>query len=327
MVKEDKKVYRQVQYRHETQSNIGWLKRKPIITMLCGLPGSGKSTYAKFLEEDGAHVFSSDEIRKEMYGSYDDQKHNNEVFMELHSRIKDCLTNGDDAVFDATNIESKKRRSFLQYISNVDCVKNCAIIATPVEICHNNNMMRKRVVPGKVIDNMRERWQTPHWFEGFDDVYIRYGKGTTSNHLLNPVDIALSLKDYEQHNAHHSLTLGNHMLKTFELCDTNEMDVLYACLMHDYGKIFTKSFINYNGSESNTAHYYNHEHVSAYESLFISSSYINQVNVSALITWHMQPYYWERENNERLHDKYKRIWGEKFYKQLMYLHEADKKAH
>lgn len=34
--------------------------------MLVGLPGSGKSTYAKKLEEEGYRIHSSDAIRKEL---------------------------------------------------------------------------------------------------------------------------------------------------------------------------------------------------------------------------------------------------------------------
>lgn len=38
---------------------------KPTLTVLCGLQGSGKSTYARKLEKKGYFVVSSDEIRKQ----------------------------------------------------------------------------------------------------------------------------------------------------------------------------------------------------------------------------------------------------------------------
>ena len=36
--------------------------------MLIGVPASGKSTFAKILEEDGAFVVSTDALRKDFFG-------------------------------------------------------------------------------------------------------------------------------------------------------------------------------------------------------------------------------------------------------------------
>ena len=49
--------------------------------MMVGVPGSGKSFIAKGLN---CPIVSSDAIRKELYGSEDDQSHNGEVFNEVH---------------------------------------------------------------------------------------------------------------------------------------------------------------------------------------------------------------------------------------------------
>ena len=43
--------------------------------MMCGLPGSGKSTYAEKLEEEGYIIHSSDKIREEL-GDVNDQSKN-----------------------------------------------------------------------------------------------------------------------------------------------------------------------------------------------------------------------------------------------------------
>lgn len=43
---------------------------KPTLTVLCGLQGSGKSTYARKLEKEGYFVVSSDEIRKQYPNAY-----------------------------------------------------------------------------------------------------------------------------------------------------------------------------------------------------------------------------------------------------------------
>lgn len=54
------------------------------------------------------------------------------------------------------------------------------------------------------------------------------------------------------------------------------------------------------------------------------------LDVSVLVNLHMQPYYWEREqghNKERLCNKYRKLWGDMLYDEVMKLHEADKAAH
>ena len=73
-------------------------------------------------------------------------------------------------------------------------------------------------------------------------------------------------------------------------------------------------------------HYYNHEKVSAYESLFFRSL-VNPLDYAVIIRWHMQPYFWERDNNEKLHNKYRKLWGENLYQDIMKIHEADKASH
>lgn len=305
------------------------------MTMMVGLPASGKSTYAQEIaKKNNAIVLSSDAIRWELFGDETDQDHNQKVFQELHKRTKEWLYAGRDVIYDATNISSKRRRAFLNELKKIDCVKNCVIIATPYEQCLENNRSRARQVPEWAIERMYRKWQTPHWFEGWDNITIEYWD---YKHFVRPVEVADSLLGFDQQNPHHTLTLGEHLFKTFRMCNLSSFDdaeayvIMRAALMHDCGKPFTQTFKNAKGEPSEIAHYYNHEHVSAYESLFLLTIYeediIETINISALVTWHMQPYFFERNNNEKLHNKYKRIWGKEFYNMVMALHEADKAAH
>lgn len=296
------------------------------MTMMCGIAASGKSTYAsKIAEETGAIIFSSDELRKEMFGDVNNQSNNQKLFQELHRRVKESLTAGNNVIYDATNISSKRRRAFLNELTKIPCEKKCIIMATPYEICIENNLNRERQVPEFVIDKMYRSWQTPYFFEGFDSIDIVY---VDEDHFIVPSEVASSFIDFDQQNIHHSLTLGEHLYKTLELCESTDLNVQEACLMHDCGKPFVKSFESYNGKIGDNAHYYGHEHASAYESLFtIPIGRINPIEISALVTWHMQPYFWERDNNVKLHNKYKKLWGDKLYNNVMALHNADKAAH
>lgn len=61
----------------------------PTFYMMCGLPGSGKSTQAKKMAEKlNASIFSSDAIRKEKYGDEAIQGNPNKIFSELISISK-----------------------------------------------------------------------------------------------------------------------------------------------------------------------------------------------------------------------------------------------
>ena len=89
---------------------------------------------------------------------------------------------------------------------------------------------------------------------------------------------------------------------------------------------FTKTFKNGKGEITEVAHYYSHEHTGSYDSLFYDINGLH-LYVSVLIRWHMQPYFWEKDSNEKLHNKYKNLWGEQLYNDIMLLHESDKNSH
>lgn len=301
---------------------------KPTFTMMVGLVGSGKSTYAKQLaEETNAIICSSDAIREELCGDENLQDNNEEIFKILHSRIKENLKNGKNVIYDATNINSKRRRAFLSELKRIQCVKKCVIIATPFEMCCIQNESRDRVVPYEVIERMYKNWNTPYWFEGWNEIEIKFPDDFEIN---NVIGIWISdHMDYNQDNPHHSCTLGQHCnLVGKALKD----DMLLHCagLLHDCGKPFTKSFINSKGEETDIAHFYQHHCVGAYDSLFFKyPDEVDRLDVSVLINLHMMPYFWEKdkEHGEKTRQKYQKLWGDGLYNNVMKLHEADKNAH
>ena len=298
--------------------------------MLVGLPCSGKSTISKSLSETyNATIFSSDALREELFRDVNDQEHNQELFVELHKRIKDCLRNGKSAIYDACNISYKRRMAFLSELKNTPCEKICMLMATPYEECCERNKQRDRKVPEHVIRRMYMGFDVPHTFEGWDEVVIAYSIEASKTYR-SPLTWIRTTKHYNQNNSHHTLTLGSHCEKVFEYLyknNDNLSDTLkFAALLHDCGKPFCKTFKNTKGEITEQAHYYNHERTGSYDSLFYSTT-DNPMDVAILIRWHMQPYFWEKDNNEKLHNKYRKLWGEDLYQDIMKLHEADKAAH
>ena len=308
---------------------------EPILFFMCGLPCSGKSVKSQELAgEHNATVFSSDSLREELFNDVNHQEDNAKLFNELHRRIKECLKEGKNAVYDATNINYKRRMSFLSELKNIPCKKICILMATPFDVCLKRNSVRERKVPEHVIDRMYRNFDVPWYYEGWDEIEVEYADGA-ENFYGSPYDFIESAMYFDQENLHHELTLGEHCVKTttyVNQCLVNRIGVdcttelKYAAMLHDNGKPYTKTFTNGKGEVTEQAHYYNHERVGSYDSLFYEMP-CNKMYVATLIRWHMQPYFNAKENNEKLHNKYKKLWGENLYNTIMLLHKADKAAH
>lgn len=298
---------------------------KPMFVMMVGLPASGKSTVsAELAEEYDATMFSSDALREELFGNESIQSNPAKLFAELHRRIKECLKSGGSVIYDATNISSKRRRALLQELTKIGCYKKCVVMATPYKQCLKNNRSRDRQVPEYAIERMYRHWNTPYYFEGWDEIEIQYWEGFEScSSSWWPYDYWY----YDQDNPHHSLSLGEHCHKAGGGCFSN-MDVISAAFVHDCGKPFTKQFKDSRGKSTKCAHYYGHENVGAYDTLFFFDPARNDtLFISTLVNLHMKPYEWERDNNKRVCSKYRELWGEKLYSAVMELHRADKEAH
>ena len=300
--------------------------------MTVGLPCSGKSEYAKnFAVEHNAEIFSSDSLREEMFGDVNHQADNEALFKELHKRIRECLASDKNAIYDATNINYKRRMEFLKSLNKILCEKIAILMATPYEICLERNAKRERKVPEEVIKRMYMNFWVPAKYEGFDNVQIVYSEGT-ENSKGYPANWLDTVMDYDQGNSHHSLTLGQHCEKTWELMDERastvgiiDTSLRAAAILHDEGKPFTRTNINKKGEVTEDAHYYNHEHISSYDSLFFSGSH-DKIYTACLIQWHMKPYLAWKESEKAL-NRDKKILGDKLFNHIMLLHECDALAH
>ena len=142
---------------------------KNVLIVMCGLPASGKSTYSQWLEESG--VFQRvcpDLIRKAFYGEENIQGDGKRVFETAYHDIKEYACLGENVVFDATNINRKRRKELVKEMRPYFDVIICKWFATPLETCLYRNALRERQVPKEVIERMWNTFDKPSMSEGFD---------------------------------------------------------------------------------------------------------------------------------------------------------------
>lgn len=300
----------------------------PTFIMMVGLPYSGKSYYAeKLSKEYGAVVHSSDAIRAEILGDVQDQNNNGKVFEVLHRRVYDDLSNGKSVIYDATNINYKRRMDAIQRLKRIPCEKVCYLMATPFSECVERGKCRERVVPYEVLERMYKSIWIPQYYEGWDRIEIVYPDGFKTLDTKELFWGENGLAWINQDNPHHNLTVGAHCIATYANIHGGSPELYEAAMLHDIGKPFTKAFKNSKGEDTDIAHYYEHHHVSAYDSLFYISPALDVLYVAGLIQWHMRPFELERApKSQKALEKFKRLIGEKMYNDVMVLHEADIKA-
>lgn len=149
------------------------LNELPKLFMMVGIPGSGKSYESEVIaKEHDAVIHASDKIREEFSKNPNLKGDNNLVFNQLHFRIQRDLKVGKNVVYDATNINSKRRKAFLNSIKSIPCEKIAIIMATPYEQCIKNNAERESSIPERVIEKMYKNFQVPYYYEGFDVIQI-----------------------------------------------------------------------------------------------------------------------------------------------------------
>lgn len=338
MNKNDKNLNSQSRVIYESED----ANKIPILFMMVGIAGSGKSHIAEGLGVERNRVCShpiirsSDALRTELYNDENNQEHNKDLFVELHRRIKDDLRNGNDVVYDATNISKKRRAAFLQELVNIECHKVCICVLTPYDVILRQNDSRERKVPEDAIKRMYLNWCPPALDEGFDNIVLAYNYGTAGRDgftLENFFYGEINACAIDQENSHHHSTIGGHCFEAAEYVKEHYPDnfsLRTAALLHDVGKVFTKSHLNSRGEIDTECHYYNHQNCGAYDSFFymdvLNIPHIERLHIANLIYYHMMPFTsWKQ--SEKAKNKVRKQVGEDFYNEIMKLNEADLAAH
>lgn len=149
---------------------------RPQITILVGLPASGKSTFCAAHSAPCDVILSTDNyverLAREQGTTYDAlwAAHIGEAEADLFEQLQRALAERQDIVIDRTNLTAKSRRRILSQVP-----KLYARVAVVFDVSEADQAARLTQRPGKTIPaaaivSMRESFEPPTVFEGFDAI-------------------------------------------------------------------------------------------------------------------------------------------------------------
>lgn len=161
-------------------------KGNPVMYMMVGLPGSGKSTHVRKI---GAPFVSSDyyieKWAKEQGKTY------NEIFKEsvkqamnsLREDVEFMLSHDGSFIWDQTNLTKKVREERLSKIP-AHYKKIAVVIDAPINVCLERNQKRDRSIPEHIIKSMYMTFELPSLDEGFDEIKVYDETGELVDHII-----------------------------------------------------------------------------------------------------------------------------------------------
>jgi predicted kinase len=135
--------------------------RPPFMLILVGIPGSGKSTFAKSLESSAPHVFVR--INQDSLGNR----------RRCEKVTRQTLAQGKVAIIDRCNFDSSQRRYFIDIAREYQVPVDCISLELPKEECvrrcefRENHETIERGQERQVVNKMMSMFEAPIRHEGF----------------------------------------------------------------------------------------------------------------------------------------------------------------
>lgn len=149
--------------------------------LLSAVPGAGKSTWAEQYRLSHKHVkvVSSDEIRKEITGEFQNFEHEDEVWNAYFSLINVYAKEEEEVtvIADSTNLKNKYRKIYIDRVRGFDR-KILIVLKKDLETLLRQNKERResQIVPEEVLINMFKGFEDPseEIIDFFDEYVVIY---------------------------------------------------------------------------------------------------------------------------------------------------------
>ncbi|MCF8783236.1 phosphatase domain-containing protein [Rhodococcus ruber] len=134
----------------------------PKLLMLKGLPGSGKSTYARQLVAASQYTrVNKDDLRAMLHNGAHSKARESAVLAIRDAVVVDALNRGQNVVVDDTNFAPKHEARLRQIAREKGAGFSVKFIDTPVETCIERDLIRPNSVGHKVILQMYDQYLKP----------------------------------------------------------------------------------------------------------------------------------------------------------------------
>ncbi len=132
------------------------------VTMMSGLPGSGKDTWLA-AHRGELPVISLDEMREEL--GVEVTENQGKVAQLARERCRELLRASTSFAFNATNLLRLTRQRWIDLFADYNTRIEMVYLEPPLSVILDQNKQRKRLVPEEVIAELANKLEPPTWTE------------------------------------------------------------------------------------------------------------------------------------------------------------------
>jgi len=150
----------------------------PIAVVLCGMPGSGKSTFYRSLGQSRFEYLSTDDFIEGAAAwagkTYDEMFADNidGATVAVNANFRNVVACRGNFIWDQTNLTAKKRRKILSQLPK-EYYKICVLVQTDEQSRTERLAARVgKTVPAHILKSMQDSFVMPTEEEGFDMIKV-----------------------------------------------------------------------------------------------------------------------------------------------------------
>ncbi len=139
------------------------------VTLMSGLPGSGKDTWLT-RHRPNLPVVSLDDLRVDLDVAASGNQ--GEVVQVARERCREYLRAGQDFAFNATNIVRQTRKRWVDLFADYAARVEAVYVEPPLSVILQQNQRRREPVPMHEIQRLVEKLEPPTWAEAHSIISV-----------------------------------------------------------------------------------------------------------------------------------------------------------